>query len=64
MIQQNCNAQSIRRELNFLKDPKVRLEMKADLKQLAGLLDGKDSYNQVAQHILTDLEEFNYGPPQ
>ncbi|MBK8296083.1 MAG: lipid-A-disaccharide synthase [Saprospiraceae bacterium] len=64
MIQQNCNAQSIRKELNFLKDPKVRLEMKADLKQLAGLLDGKDCYNQVAQHILTDLEEFKYGPPQ
>lgn len=60
MIQQNCNAQSIRKELNYLKDPKVRLGMKTDLMQLASLLDGKGCYNQVAEHIIDDLEQFKH----
>lgn len=64
MIQENCNAVMLRKELNYLKDPKVRLEMKANLKQLAGILDGKDCYLQVAQHILMDLERLKHGNSQ
>ena len=50
--------------LNFLKDPNVRHKMKADLRQLKNLLDGKDCYNKVANHILMDLESTKHGISQ
>lgn len=61
LIQSNCNSVAIKKQLNYLKDPAVRLKMKSDLKQLKHLLEGKDCYNHVAQHILNDLQTIMHG---